>query len=259
MDKVKYYRWSPVLGDFEESPEKIWGVKPYNPDSTESCVFCGLYGLPDFYALWRYKGKKYIFWAGSDIRHFTNGYWLDNKGEIRLNPPALARWIALNCESWVENEVEADKLAHFGIVSNIAPSFLGDVENFTPQILKPEKRYYSSVSGDDFKLYNWEMINEYAEDNLDTEYHLYGNTKPWIGPKNVIVHGRVSKEVMNEETKTMTGCIRLVEFEGCSEILVKSVLWGQKPISLIDYPFLHTENPREELLKILNRYPWNIK
>jgi hypothetical protein len=55
----------------------------------------------------------------------------------------------------------------------------------------------------------------------------------------------------------MTGCIRMVEFEGCSEILVKSVLWGQRPISLIDYSFLHSDNPRESLLNKLNRYDFN--
>ena len=90
MQKVKFYRWSPVLGDFEDSPEKIWGVKPYDPDSTEPCVFCGIYGLPDFYALWRYKGEKHIWWTGSDIRHFRNGYWLDTKGSIRFSPRPLS-------------------------------------------------------------------------------------------------------------------------------------------------------------------------
>jgi hypothetical protein len=257
MQKIKQYRWSPTLGDFEDSPEITWGVKPYDPDSTEPCVFCGIYGLKDFYALWRYKGEKHIWWVGSDIRNFRNGYWLDDKGSIRFSPRPFAQWIINNCVSWVENNVEREALLEFGIDSLVVPSFLGDVTKFPRQVIDPEKRYYSSVSGNDFQLYGWDKINEIARKNPDTKYYLYGNTVPWLAPENVIVRGRVPKEVMNEEVKTMTGCIRMVEFEGCSEILVKSVLWGQRPISLIDYSFLHSDNPRESLLNKLNRYDFN--
>jgi len=67
MQKVKH-RWSPTLGALEDTPENIWGTEEYNPetDSELPTVFCGLYGLPDFYALWRHKGKKWVWWsAGS--------------------------------------------------------------------------------------------------------------------------------------------------------------------------------------------------
>ena len=45
---------------------------------------------------------------------------------------------------------------------------------------------------------------------------------------------------------------QIVEFEGFSEIIAKSILWGQKPISLIKYNY-----DRESLFKVLNKYPWN--
>jgi hypothetical protein len=214
--------------------------------------------MKDFMALNSHKGKKYIWWCGSDIRHFVNGYWLDEKGEIRIDNKALAQWINKYCESWVENKAESDLLKSVGIKSQICPSFLGDVKKFKPQKINPDKRYYSSVSGNDFKLYGWDKINKIAKKNPNTIYYLYGNTVPWKAPKNVIVRGRVPQIQMNEETKSMTGAIRMIEVEGCSEIIVKSVLWGQKPISLIDYPFLKSKNPREELLRIINRYPWNL-
>jgi hypothetical protein len=57
------YRWAPSLGDFEESPEKVWGVEPYTPTGMEPCVFCGMYGLPDILAFRSYKGEKMIWWA----------------------------------------------------------------------------------------------------------------------------------------------------------------------------------------------------
>lgn len=256
-----YHRWAPSLGEFEDTPENIWGTLPYNPEKhiNEPVVFCGLYGIKDFMALHNHKGRKAIWFCGSDIRHFRDGYWLDDKGEIRISAKILAVWIDRYCESWVENIEEVNVLKQLDIKSNVCPSFLGDVKKFTPQIIDSKLRYYSSVSGNDFKLYGWDKLNEIAKENPNTEYYLYGNTIGWKAPSNVIVRGRMPKEQMNEEVKTMTGAIRMVEFEGCSEIIVKSILWGQKPISLIDYPFLHSENPRKELLKILNKFPWNTK
>lgn len=273
-EKVKNYRWAPALGTFQDSPEKIWGVKPYDPASTEPCVFCGLYGLNDFHALWRYKGKKLIWWTGSDIRHFMNGYWLDEHGDIRVSARPLATWIKKNCESWVENEVEAEALRKFGIESKVAPSFLGDINQFEISYTFSDKpKLYASVSGDDFKLYGWDKISEVACLHPEIEFHLYGNTVMPDIPftLNVIIHGRVPKEQFNEEIKTMQGGLRLVPFDGCSEIIVKSILMGQYPISLIEYPHVlkleeigtlkDKKGPnlegREWFIKNLNKYPWN--
>lgn len=255
-------RIAPSLGgEFAGTPYEAWGALSYQKNNRDGhndpVVFFGLYGLPDFYELWRRKGKKAILWAGSDIRHFINGYFLEDNGEIRLSPRPLAEWIRRNCESYVENKIEYDALKKWGIESKIVPSFLGNVDDFQPQELGEELRYYSSVSNNDFLLYGWDKINKIAEQNPDTKYYLYGNTIPWEAPKNVIVRGRISQEEMNDEIKSMTGAIRMTEFDGCSELIIKSVLWGQKPISLIEYPFLAAENSREELLLVLNKYPWN--
>ena len=87
---------------------------------------------------------------------------------------------------------------------------------------------------------------------------------------NVIVRGRVDKEVMNAEIKHMQGALRLNEHDGFSEIIAKSVLWGQWPVSAIEYPYmLKPENisrildkkkpnieGREYYLNKLNNYPW---
>ena len=253
-------RIAPSLGGgFEGHPNKVWGTKDYTNDQ-EPAVFFGLYGLPDFYTLWKHKGKKAILWAGTDILHFKNGYWLEDGAHgIKLDPKPLAEWINKHCDNYCENHREQATLKNHGIDAKVVPSFLGDVNAFTPQHIDPKERFYSSVSGDDFDLYGWQIINDLATTRREVEFHLYGNTAPWEAPKNVIVHGRVPKDQMNEETKSMTGAIRMTRFDGCSELIVKSVLWGQKPLSLIHYPFLDAENPREELLKIINKYPWNEK
>src|SRR5689334_12368419 len=107
-------RYAPSLGALEGTPEEVWGTLPYLSED-EPTVFFGVYGLPDFYTLWRHQGRKAILWAGSDIRHFINGYWLNDEGSIKLEPMALAEWINKNCESYVENGVEAEALRTLGI------------------------------------------------------------------------------------------------------------------------------------------------
>lgn len=269
-------RIAPSLGGgFAGTPEEVWGITEYK-DTNEPCVFFGLYGLPDFYTLWRHKGKKYILWCGSDIQHFLKGYWLDTKGKMSVSAFDLAPWVDTYCESYVENEVEQQALRSVGIRSKVVPSFLGNVNDYEVCYNWSDKpKVYTSVSSDDFKLYGWDKIPQLANDNRDVEFHLYGNTvSPFFLHEfrpNIIVHGRVPQEQMNEEIKQMQGCLRLTEFDGFSELVAKALLWGQYPISIIPYP--HTFRPenieilysltesniegREWLLSKVNKYPWN--
>ena len=175
MQEIKC-RWSPTLGDLEGTAEETWGTTPYNPetDRDEPCVFFGVYGLPDFYTLWRHKGKRWILWAGSDILHLKNGYWLDSEGEIHLPYTDMARWINTYCENWCENTREQAVLLSMGIEAQVCPSFLGDVKQFQLSY-KPGNKVYASVSGDNFNLYGWYEIEQLAPKHPDIEFHLYGN------------------------------------------------------------------------------------
>jgi hypothetical protein len=274
-------RVAPSIGELERSFEEAWGLETYDPskDTYEDTVFVGIYGLPDFYTLWRHKGRRWIFWCGSDIRHLQNGYWLDEFGTITIPPKPIAEWIEENCQSWCENYVEYQALRKLGIHSEVSPSFLGDVDAIEVSYKFSERpKLYSSVSGNDFELYGWDKICDVANQYPNIEFHLYGNTvefRPLLDNinNNVFIHGRVSKEQMNEEIKDMQGAIRLVEFDGFSEIIAKSILMGQWPVSSIAYP--HTVplveiNRLAELdqpnlpgvaywKRILNRYPWTKK
>ena len=266
-------RIAPSLGDgFDGTPNEVWGTDNYI-DNKRPTVFFGLYGFPDFYALWRHKGIKEILWAGSDITNLKNGYWMDDEGMIRINPEALAVWIRRNCGCWVENKVEQMALEGLTIPSRITPSFLGNIKDYKISYKHSNKpKLYTSVSGDDFVLYGWYKIEELAQNNPNIEFHLYGNTPKWENKKsNIIVHGRVSNEQMNKEIKNMQGALRLTEFDGFSEILAKSILWGQWPVSLIKYPYMlnldeikllpSKREPnykgREYYLGIINQYPWS--
>lgn len=278
MTKV---RVAPSLGELERSFESAWGLETYNPvtDINEETVFVGLYGLPDFYTVWKHQGQKYVWWCGTDITNFVNGYWLDTVGSIRLSPKSIATWLNANCEHWVENEVEQLALKKAGIDSQVCPSFLGNINDYKISYKwSNNPKIYTSVSGDDFELYRWNEIPSLAIKYPDIEFHLYGNTKqfPIVIPsdlmplENIFIHGRVSKEQMNNEIKEMQGALRLTRMDGFSEILAKSVLWGQWPVSVINYPFMLKVSEikllkdiqeaniegRDYYRKILNKYPW---
>lgn len=260
-------------GGFDGTPNKCWGTTNYKSDE-EPTVFFGMYGFPDFIDLWKHKGHRSILWCGSDIQHFLKGYWLDKEGVMRLRAFDLAPWIDTYCENYVENDKEQSALRSVGIRSTVIPSFLGNVYKYKVNYKWNKKpKLYTSVSGDDFKLYGWDKIPQLAQDNPDIEFHLYGNTIE-VSPvaPNVIVHGRVPIEQMNREIKKMQGALRLTEFDGFSEIIAKSVLMGQWPVSLIEYPhmlklseireILEKKEPntqgREYYLEKVNQYPWNI-
>lgn len=279
MENKPSHRWqcrtAPSIGALEDTPDNIWGTKPYL-DEFQDTVFFGLYGFRDFFTLWSHKGRKCILWAGSDIQHFLLGYWLDEEGKMRIHPIQLSSWIDTNCESYVENEIEQEALRSVGIRSKVVPSFLGKMSDFPLQpVPKGPIKLYTSVSGDNFELYGWQHIPALAKSNPKIEFHLYGNT---VEPPftlayktNIHLHGRVPKEQMNEEVKSMTGALRLTQFDGFSEIIAKSLLWGQLPVSLIAYD--HTLKPddiwmlhsyteqntsgRAWLLSVMNKYPWN--
>jgi hypothetical protein len=276
-------RWSPTLGRLEDTHTKIWGTSDYKND-TDPTVFFGVYGLPDFYAVWRHKGPRHILWAGTDIIHLKNNYWLEDGGGIKIDNKGICKWLNKHCTNWCENKAEAEALMKLGIYATIQPSFLGDIDKFEVSF-KPGNKVYASVSGDNFVMYGWDKIAQMAKDNPSIEFHLYGNkTLPphWIDYASwnheryyapIYRDGRVPPEQMNAEIKDMQGGLRLLGFDGFSEINAKSILWGQWPISEIEYQHFLKPDQISEILKKtepnlegreyyrknLNNYPWNTK
>lgn len=272
MQSTANHRWqcrySPTLGALEDTPDNIWRTKPYL-DEFQDTVFMGIYSLSDFMALWKHKGRKCILWCGSDLQRLLLGYWLDDEGKMRVHPTQISSWIDTYCESFVENEVEQVALRSVGIRSKVVPSFLGKVEDYEVSF-KPGNNVYTSVSSNDFALYGWDKIPDLADQFPHIRLHLYGNTKPFNFTRaNIIHHGRVPKEQMNAEIKDMQGALRLTEFDGASEIIVKAMLWGQYAFSFIQYPGVNSvdmlglvdklnvpNNKRDWWLNNLNRFPW---
>lgn len=263
---------SPTLGAFEDTPNNVWNTKPYL-DEFQPTVFMGIYSLRDFLKVWEHKGRKCILWCGGDIPRLTAGYWLNEDGSIKVDPEPFAEWINENCENYVENGVEHEALQVMKIESKIVPSFLGKVSDYQISYTHSHRpAVYTSVSGNDFELYGWYKIPKLAELYPDIDFHLYGNSSgaPFSQLPNVFDHGRVDKDVMNEGIRNMQGALRLTEFDGASEIIVKAMLWGQYAFSYISYPgvnhvadLFNLKNctvpnfkGREWWLKNLNKYPW---
>lgn len=279
MQETIKCRTAPSLGGgFAGTPESVWGTPPYNPetDLDTPTVFFGMYGFPDFFALWRHRAKRYILWAGTDIQHLKNGYWLeDSSYGLKLDPLVIGEWINKYCENWCENEVEQGVLFEVGIKAKVCPSFLGDVNAYDVSYThSTTPKVYASVSGDNFEMYGWPAIEVLVTQHPEIEFHLYGNKNPYpTKVPNVVVHGRVTQEQMESEVKHMQGGLRLLKHDGFSEILAKSILWGQWPISRIPYPHMlsveelgtlknqDTANMlgRSYYQHKVNKFPWNQK
>ena len=271
-------RWSPTLGELEDTAENVWGTLPYSWDTEPTCFF-GVYGLPDFYAVWRHKGRRHILWAGTDILHLRDNYWLEDGGKIRIDNKGICEWLNRHCVNWCENVAEYEMLKSLGIKSQICPSFLGDVSKFKVSF-KPGNKVYASVSGDNFEQYKWDLIEKVAASVPEVDFYLYGSDKWKTKNKNVIIKGRVDKEVMNAEVRQMQAGLRLLDMDGASEIVVKSALFAHHTITKIRYPFIDSYETEEELVALLkeipnkkepnlrardwflenlNNYPWNAK
>lgn len=249
-------RWAPSLGALENTHQVAWGTEEYKSRYEPTCFF-GLYDLRDYIALWRHKGKAYVLWAGSDIRNLQSGF-IFNDGKLKwLSKLLRGNWwvypILRKAEHWVENAKEEVVLESLGIkVSGICPSFLGNINKF-----KIKYKYnkianiYLSASEGRQKEYGFDVIERIAGELPFLKFHLYG-AKWRTKHKNVITHGRISKEQMNKEIENYQIGLRLNEFDGCSEILVKAVLMGQYAIGKVKHPLIPSFENDLELILLLN-------
>lgn len=272
-------RVAPSLGDLEGHPNDVWRTTDY-VFLKEPTVFFGLYDLRDYVALARHEGKAWVLWAGSDLRNLDQGF-IFNDGKLRsLSRLLRGNWwilpILQKAEHWVENDWERSVLEKYNIRATVCPSFMGNMDDYEMSFTPGNKVYLSS--GNQRQLeYGFGIVEYIAPLVPEVEFHLYG--APWDSQcENIIVHGRVEKEIMNEEIRHMQSGIRLNSTDGFSEVTAKSVLWGQWPISWLYTPHVtHAPNTaalinelraiptkektntvaREYYRKTLNRYPWN--
>lgn len=257
MDKsLPLLRVSSSIYPFEEKALKTWGLKKRQVgDYTSDVVFFGMYHKGDWEVFRRCKGKRYVVWAGGDIRNLLRGYAFSDGKELwksKIFSFIPWHWIfrIYKAEHFVENEDEQRKLESLGIKSTIVPTFLEDINDF-PICYNPNDKlqvYISARKGQE-KEYGVYTILKIAKELPDFTFHIYGIDGKDDG--NIKYHGNVPQKLFNDEIKGYQIALRLNESDGFSEIICKGILLGQVVISRIKYPYVNNYETEEQLIELL--------
>ena len=221
---IKKIQISSGMWKFAEKVMKTWGLKQWEGiKDPEEVLFFGMYSENDYEVFRHFNGKKSVFWAGSDISQM-----LAKSDRIRVMK------LFPDVQHYTETKREGDELKSIGLNVTVAPSFLEDVNDF-PVCYKPSKTPHIYLSGHPNREeeYGFDMCKRIAKELPEYTFHFYGvDGKSY---DNIIYHGWVENEQFNKEIRNYQCGLRPNEHDGFSEIVIKSVLLGQYPISYIDY------------------------
>jgi len=263
MGKPKLKVSSTVL-PFREKAESVWKLERYQypRDKNRDVVFFGMYHIGDFLSFIKHRGRKIIFWTGGDVLNLRRGYLFSDGKQEWLSK--IFSWIPIyllfrTAENYCENEVERKELADLGIYSEIAQSFLEDIDDFQPCFKTNDERrhVYLSVRQGQEKEYGQELVEEIASRVPDVVFHIYGGkldvSEPFnmVVRDNIIYHGSVPQNIFNGDIRNYHCGLRCNEHDGFSEITAKSILLGQYPISRIRYQMVDNYQTKDELIALL--------
>ena len=238
--KIVYY--SDGMKHFGENMVKSMGFKRYDPntDREKEVFFQGLYYEVDYQTFAEHRGKRTLYWNGSDVlRTIMNGPWL------WLIKSCPARHL---CHSYWQQEV----LRRLGIEVEIYPIFFGDLSQFQ-ECFKASKTPQVFVTSHNSRgeEYGVDVIEEVAPSVPDITFHVYG-AEDDTRNDNVIYHGWVNEEIMDKEIEQYQGAIKGGS-DGISITLIKSIMMGQYPISFKKIKGVWHAPDKESFIKQLNR------
>ncbi len=221
-------------------------LKGYNGEATR---FYGLYHPKDYFRFLQCKGKREVYWQGSDILQ------LKDTDEIKWRE-AISK---VEAKHFCENEVCQELLKEKGINAKVKYQFWGDVDDY-PLSFKPSLNpqiWLCAHPGREIE-YGVGIVETIAELLPNFTFHIYGITGE--NKDNIIYHGIISEKQFNREIKNYHCGLRFNNFDGFSEILSKACLMGQYAISTIKYPritrFSSPKKLVEAIKKIANKkYP----
>lgn len=282
-------RTSASIISFKKKAEEIWGLKGWEgiDDLDQELLFFGLFNDRDYAVFDNFKGKKSVFWAGSDILNALGDY---ERRRVIKNYP--------DTKHYCENEIEAEGLRSFGLDPIVVPSFLDNIDNY-PITFKPSEKPHIFLCGHPEREgeYGFGIVKSIAEKVPFATFHLYGvednssyfkagniikdsNGKADDELPNVIYHGKVPQEQFNKEIQGYHCGLRTNDHDGFSEVTAKSLLYGGYPITKIKYEGIWNYNTEAELVALieklrtmkepntevrelykskLNKYPWLTK
>lgn len=245
---------SSSIKPFREKAEKAWGLERYEypRDKYFPVVFFGMYHIGDYWHFIRHAGKKIIVWAGSDILNL-----------LRWRIPAR---LFRNTECYCENQLEWAELRTLGIKSDIAPTFLEDINDFKISY-KPRDKFhvYLSVKPGRENEYGLGLVNRIAPKLPEVVFHIFGEATScpaaWVADKQIRIfyEGTISNKEFNENIKNYHCGLRTNEHDGFSEITAKSALMGQYPVTKIYYPYIDNFRDEEDLIHLLKKLSQNKK
>lgn len=231
--------------NFRERAEKTWKLERYKwpRDIFKPVVFFGMYHIGDYLHYILHLGKKYVFWCGSDILSlrdstipwnllFTNS--LGNPNEERNH--------------YVENYPEFAELYKLGIIAEIRPSFLDEYPEVTYRNAENPSVFLTSHPAREDE-YGANLVIELAKRLPYVNFHIYGVSGPKL--PNIFFHGIVPEEQFNEEIKHYQCGLRTNEFDGNSEVTMRSLLSGGYPITRIKYDKIDNYETFEELVELI--------
>ena len=213
------------------SDYKPWDLLTLNKPT----LFFGLYNIRDYLCFLLHRGPKTVFWCGSDIKALKTSRFL----KAIVDAPA---------KHICENITEIRWLANLGIISDLKPMIFDDPMRFKVSFVpSKEPHVFLCAHKDREDEYGIDWITSIAPLVPWMTFHIYGVDGVSFSP-NVIYHGNVPNIVFEREINSYQGAIRLNEFDGASEVMTKSILLGQYPITRIFFPFVDQVSTRGELI-----------
>ena len=186
-------------------------------------LFFGCYHALDYLRIIFHRGPKVLFWCGSDI--------------LALSPFRAKLLRTQTILHYVENDVEWLLLKQYGIKALIQPMFFGDAKEYHPTYTQRDRPHvFLSTHRGRGKEYGVARVLRIAPKVPDVTFHIYGAKFPKLKhPENVVFHGRVSEQKFDRDIEKYQAGLRLNRFDGFGEVIAKSILLGQHPITTIPY------------------------
>lgn len=219
--------FGPGMSFFGLNAIKNFGFEQYSPfeDIYRPVLFLGLYDESDVEVFKIHRGRKAIFWNGTDVSALlANPLW---QATIKSFP---------NVRHACHNTLLQKELALMGFEAVVAPIFFSKLDDYSISFKpsQPLQVYLVAHKGREAE-YGVDVVERIAPQLSGVIFHIYGIFKPDL--PNVLYHGVVPEVEMDRAIANFHVCLRLNAHDGLSQTLVKSVLLGQYAISAIDYPF----------------------
>ena len=227
-----YFCCSSSIINFREKLRERTGLLEWNWNIFSRTIFFGCYHIGDYIRILLHVGPRKVFWTGSDILNLT---------------PFWARLLSRG-RHYCENEVERRALRVRGIDAEVLPMIFTDFES--EECFLPARKTHVFLTAHEGREKEYGIpiiVDEVSRECHKTTFHVYGVSGR--SRRNVIFHGKVSEEQFDREIRAYHAALRLNEFDGMSEVVAKSILCGQYPISKIIYPHIETYTDTKDLIR----------